>query len=122
MMSYIWNKPVLTFYREKNPPEKEPFAVVKTTKLEVTISKDKLLTGEIKDFFPLMGTLDSLSSIDGIVDKYVICWFDDAVDDLGLAFRRLVGVTFSSKISFIVGKKGKRTYTAKFKAIKGKIK
>ena len=121
-MTYIWKKPVLTFYREKNPPEKEPFVVVKTTKLEVAISKDKLLTGEIKDFFPLMGTLDSLSSIDGIADKYVICWFDDTVDNLSLAFRRLAGVTFSTKISFTMNTQGKRTYNAKFTAINGKIK
>ena len=120
-MSYIWNKPVLTFYREKNPPEKEPFAVVKTTKLEVTMSNDKLLTGEIKNFFPLMGTLDSLSSIEGTAKKYVICWFDDTVDDLSLAFRRLAGVTFSSKVSFTTDTNGKRTYNAKFKAIKAKI-
>lgn len=121
MMTYIWNKPVLTFYRDKNPPEKEPFVVVKTTKLEVTKSNDNLLTGEITDFFPLMGTLDSLSTIEGIANKYIICWFDDTVDDLSLAFRRLVGVTFSSKISFIVDARGKRTYNAKFKAKNGKI-
>ena len=121
MMTYAWNKPVLTLYREKNQPEKEPFAVVKATKLEVTISNDKLLTGEITDFFPLMGTLDSLSTMGGIADKYIICWFDDTVNDLSLAFRRLVGVTFSSKISFIVDAKGKRTYNAKFKAKNGKI-
>jgi len=120
-MNYFWNKPVLTFYRDKNPPEKEPFVVVKTTKLEVTKSKDKLLAGEIIDFFPLMGTLDSLSTIEGIADKYIICWFDDTVDNLSLAFRRLVGVTFSSKISFIVDEKGKLTYNAKFKAKNGKV-
>jgi len=120
-MTYVWNKPVLTFYIEKKPPEKEPFAVVKSSKLEINMSKEKPLTGEIKGFFPLMGNLDCISSIDGLENKYVICWFDDTVEDFSLAFRRLIGVTFSSKISFTVDKKGKKTYNAEFQALNGKI-
>lgn len=121
MLTYVWNKPVLTFYLEKNPPEKEPFMVVKSLKLEVNMSKDKPLIGEIKEFFPLMGNLDCISSIDGLENKYVICWFDDTVENFSLAFRRLIGVTFSSKILFTVDTKGKKIYNAKFEAINGKI-
>ncbi|MCJ7714867.1 hypothetical protein MUO66_10485 [Candidatus Bathyarchaeota archaeon] len=120
-MTYVWNKPVLTFYVEKNPPEKEPFVVVKSSKLEINISKDKPLTGKIKDFFPLMGNLDCIMSIAGLENKYVICWFDDTVADFSLAFRRLIGVSFSSKTSFTVDKKGKKTYNAEFQALNGKI-
>jgi hypothetical protein len=121
-MNYDWNKPVLTFYREKFPPEREPFAVVKTTKLEISRTKENLLTGEIMGFFPLMGNLDCISTVEGLAEKYVICWFDDTVEDINLAFRRLIGVSFNSGFSFGLDKKGKRTYSAQFKARDGKLK
>lgn len=120
-MNYAWNKAVLTFYREKYPPKREPFAVVKTEKLEISRSHDNLLTGEITGFFPLMGNLDCISSVEGLADKYVICWFDDTVEDMNLAFRRLTGVSFSSDFSFVLDEKGKRTYNAQFKALAGKL-
>ena len=53
-MDFIWNKPVLTFYRERVTREKEPFAVVKSLKLEVTKSEREGYLGEINAFFPLM--------------------------------------------------------------------
>lgn len=121
-MDFAWNKPVLTFYRERVPREKEPFAVVKALKLEVTKSQKEGHLGKINAFFPLMGNLDCLSSVEGKTDHYVICWFDDETEDLDESFRRLAGVTFLSDVTYVVDDKGKRTYTAKFKAKYGKLK
>ena len=121
-MDFVWNKPVLTFYRERTPREKEPFAVVKALKLEVTESEKEGYLGEINAFFPLMGNLDCLSSVEGKQDHYVICWFDDSLEGIDESFRRLVGVTFLSDVSYVVDEKGKRAYTAKFNAKHGKMK
>ena len=120
-MDFVWNKPVLTFYMERGPREKEPFAVVKALKLEVTKSEKEGYHGTINSFFPLMGNLDCLSSVEGKQDNYVICWFDDKVADLDESFRRLAGVTFTSDVSYVVDERGKRTYSAKFKAKHGKL-
>ena len=60
-MDFVWNKPVLTFYRERIPPEKEPFAVVKAVKLGVTKSEKGGYWGTLHAFFPLMGNLDCVS-------------------------------------------------------------
>jgi len=121
-MNLIWNKPVLTFYRERIPMEKEPFAVVKTLKLEVTKSEKEGYIGKISSFFPLMGNLDCLSSLEGKQDHYVICWFDDKVEDINESFRRLAGVTFSSDMPYVVDARGKRTYNGQFKAKHAKLK
>jgi hypothetical protein len=120
-MDFVWNKPVLTFYRERTPREKEPFAVVKALKLEVTKSEKEDYVGKINAFFPLMGNLDCLSSVEGKQDHYVICWFDDKIEDIDESFRRLAGVTFTSDVPYVVDARGKRTYTAKFKAKHGKL-
>lgn len=120
-MNFVWNKPVLTFYRERTPHEKEPFAVVKALKLEVTRFEKEVYQGKINNFFPLMGNLDCLSSVEGKQDHYVICWFDDKIEDLDKSFRRLAGVTFTSDVSYVIDTKGKRTYAAKFKAKHGKL-
>ena len=121
-MDFAWNKPVLTLYRERIPMEKEPFAVVKALKLEVTKAEKEGYLGKILSFFPLMGNLDCLSSPEGKQDHYVICWFDDKVEDINESFRRLAGVTFSSDVPYVIDAKGKRTYEAKFKAMHGKLK
>jgi hypothetical protein len=121
-MNYIWKKPVLTFYREKYPPEREPFAVAKSIKLEISKTQENKLTGTIDAFFPLMGNLDCLSSVEGLTEKYVLCWFDDTVDDINSAFRRVTGVTFSSQVSYVLDEKGKKTYFANFEALSGKLK
>jgi hypothetical protein len=77
--------------------------------------------GSIVAFFPLMGNLDCLESVEGKSDHYILCWFDDMAEDLNKSFRRLVGVTFSSEVSFVVDERGKRTYKASFKAKGGKL-
>jgi len=120
-LDFAWSKPVLTFYRERTPREKEPFAVVKALKLEVTKSEREGYQGRIKAFFPLMGNLDCLSSVVGKQDHYVMCWFDDSVEDLDESFRRLAGVIFISDVPYVVDARGKRTYSAKFKAKHGKL-
>ncbi len=120
-MDFVWNKPVLTLYRERIPMEKEPFTVVKALKLEVSES-DKDYIGKINSFFPLMGNLDCLSSVEGKQDHYVMCWFDDKIEDLDESFRRLAGVTFTSDVPYVVDARGKRTYEVKFKASHGKLK
>jgi hypothetical protein len=120
-MDYVWNKPVLTFYRERIPPENEPFAVAKALKLVVSKSEKSGYWGTINSFFPLMGNLDCLSSVEGRNDRYVICWFDDKVEDLNESFRRLAGVTFPSEVPYVVDERGKRTYNARFEARHGKL-
>ncbi len=82
MKEFVWNKPVLAIFKERDVnPEVEPFAVVKAKKLTVARSDSSELTGTIQDFFKIMGDLDYLSSAQGASDHYVICWFDDAEQD-----------------------------------------
>ena len=121
-MNFVWNKPVLSFYIEKNPREKEPFAVAKALKMDVTKSEKEGYFGKISSFFPLMGNLDCIASVEGKKDQYIICWFDDEIEDVDESYRRLVGVTFDSDVNFVVDERGKRTYQAKFKALNGKLK
>lgn len=120
-MNYIWKKAVLTLYREKFPRENEPFAVVKSAKLSIHTSSENKLVGKIKDFFPLMGSLDYLTSMDGIAKKYVLCWFDDSIEDMNLSFRRLTGVAFIDPLSYVLDGQGKKSFSAKFVAISGKL-
>jgi hypothetical protein len=118
----VWNKPVLTIYRDRRPiPEREPFAVVQSKKLTVTTSEKKNVEGEVEGFFALMGNLDYISFKGGETDRYVVCWFDDKEDDFIKAARRLTGVTFPPGISFTVDERGKRTYNSTFKAEFGKL-
>ena len=120
-MDYVLRKPVLTLYRERIPREKDPFAVVKALKLAVSKSEKEGYNGIINSFFPLMGNLDCLSSVEGKKDIYVICWFDDNVESLNKSYRRLAGVTFTSEVQYVVDERGKRTYDARFKAKMGKL-
>jgi hypothetical protein len=119
----VWEKPVITFYREKfGKPEREAFAVVKARRLVTSREeRDSKFRCTIEDFFPLMGEIDSLSTKEGKADRYVLCWFDDSEDDFGRAFRRLTGATFPEGIKFVTDEKGKRTYNASFEAEHGKL-
>ena len=120
-MDFVWNKPVLTFYRERIPRENEPCAVAKALKLIVSKSDKGGYWGTINSFFPLMGNLDWLSSVEGKKDYYVICWFDDKVESLNESYRRLAGVTFPDDVAYRIDEKGKRTYNARFTAKIGKL-
>jgi hypothetical protein len=102
-------------------PDVEPFAVVKARKIAVK-SENGSLTGQIKDFFSLMGDVDYVSTADGMADHYVLCWFDDNEPDQTKDLRRLQSVTFTSKATYTLTESGKRTYNAAFKAEHGKLK
>ena len=122
-MESVWEKPVITFYRERfGKPEREAFAVVKARRLVISREeRSAKLGGVLEDFFPLMGKIDYISTKEGKADRYVLCWFDDSEDDFGRAFRRLTGVTFPEEIRFDTDEKGKRSYNASFEAEHGKL-
>jgi hypothetical protein len=119
LSEFVWKKPVLSIYRENNEhPETEAFAVIKVRKLIVSMSENSGFNGRIEDFFCLMGDVDQIQP----KNKYVVCWFDDAVDDFHEAFRRLSGVTFESGVNCSTDKRNKRTYNAVLQAKHGKLK
>jgi hypothetical protein len=122
LSEYVWNKPVVSIFRERNVnPEVDPFVVIKARKLTTTRQQDGKCTGKIEDFFTLMGDLDYLSSAEGTNDHYVMCWFDDAEPDMTKDLRRMRGVTFEGKVTYVVSNTGKRTYNAAFKAEHAKL-
>ncbi len=119
MSDFVWNKPVLSFYRENNEqPETEAFAVIKAKKLVVSAVESSGFGGKIEDFFCLMGDIDQVQP----ERKYVACWFDDSIEDFYAGFRRLSGVTFPAKLSFTVDKRDKRTYNTALQAKHAKLK
>ncbi len=122
-MELIWEKPVIVFYKERlKKPERKAFAVIKVTRLVISrVEEGAKFRGSIRDFFPLMGDIDYISSTEGMSDRYVLCWLDDKEDDFSKAWRRLTGVTFPSGITFTTDEKDKRIYCADFKAEKGKM-
>jgi hypothetical protein len=119
LSEHVFVKPVLSLYRENNEqPETEPFVVVKAKKLTVKQLEKGGFEGSINDFFCLMGDVDKVQS----ANRYVVCWFDDQVDDFYEAFRRLSGVTFPTQITYTVDKRNKRTYNTDFQAKFAKLK
>ncbi len=119
MPELIWNKPVLSLYKENNEqPEREAFAIIKVKKLTVSKSENGAFKGNVIDFFCLMGDVDQVSS----AGKYVVCWFDDSIEDFYAGFRRLSSVTFPAGLSFSVDKRDKRTYNTVFEAKHAKLK
>jgi hypothetical protein len=68
-----------------------------------------------------MGDIDYIFSKEGVIDRYILCWFDDEENDFSKAWRRLTSVTFTEKISLVKDKRGKSTYNAVFKAKTGKL-
>ena len=124
MSEIVWKKPVLCIFKERDVnPEIDPFVVVKAKKIALVQGKDPKFSGNIEDFFTLMGDADYLSSAAGKTDHYVMCWFDDEEPDVTKDLRRLRGVKFNGKVSCEMNEKtGKRTYNATFVAEHGKIK
>jgi hypothetical protein len=118
----VWKKPVICIFKERDKPEIDPFVVVKAKEVTISKSEDDKITGGIRDFFTLMGDADYLSSPKGMVDHYVMCWFDDTEPDMRKDLRRLRGVTFTSKVAYVLNESGKRTYNATFKAEHVKLK
>jgi hypothetical protein len=114
-------RPTITIFRERHDkPETEPFAVIKAQKISIENVEDGGFKGDIIDFFSLMGNVDYISSNEGRKDNYVLCWFDDSIEDFKESFRRLIGVTFTTVPSYTVSA-GKRTYEASFQAKQGKM-
>ena len=122
LSEFIWKKPVICIFKERNPYEIDPFVVVKARTISISKPSSGELTGNIQDFFTLMGDADYLSSKEGVNDRYVICWFDDTEPDMTKDLRRLRGVTFSPKATYVVGEASKRTYNVSFKAEHAKLK
>jgi hypothetical protein len=122
-LKFVWEKPVITFYRERfGNPEREAFVAVKAQKFVVSKEEeDAKFKCTLKDFFPIMGALDIVSTKEGKADRYVLCWFDDTVADFGKAFRRLTGVTFPEGIKCVTLEKGKISCNADFEAKHGKL-
>jgi hypothetical protein len=123
VLQFVWEKPVITFYKERfGKPEREAFVAVKARKLVVS-TKDEgaKFSCVLKDFFSIIGNLDYVSTKEGKADRYVLCWFDDRDDDFGKAFRRLTGVTFAEGIKCVTDEKGKGTCNARFEAKHGKL-
>jgi len=124
ILKLVWNKPVIICYKERRKqPERKAFAVVKARELSFSSVEEKeaKFAGSIKDFFPLMGDIDYISSKEGMAERYVLCWFDDEEDDFIKAWRRFTGVTFPAGINCVTDKKGKRSYNAAFEAEHGKL-
>ena len=122
MSELVWSKPVLCIFKEREPFEIDPFVVVKAKKLTLTPQADSKFSGKIEDFFTLMGDADYLSTSEGAADHYVMCWFDDTEPDMTKDLRRLHGVTFNGKVTFLLNEGGKRTYNAAFNAEHAKLK
>jgi len=123
LSEFVWNKPVLCIFKEREPFEIDPFVVVKAKKLTITKEAGPKCSGKAEDFFTLMGDADYLSTPQGSKDHYVMCWFDDTEMDMTKDLRRLQGVTFNGKVTCAVNEKtGKRTYNASFKAEHTKLK
>jgi hypothetical protein len=121
---FVWNKPVLCIFKERDiNPEIDPFVVVKAKKLILTKGPGSKYSGSIEDSFTLMGDADYLITKEGAADHYVMCWFDDTETDMTKDLRRLRGVTFNGQVRCAENEKtGKRTYNAVFKAEHAKLK
>ena len=123
MSEFVWNKPVVCIFKERDVnPEIDPFVVVKAKKIMISRSENSKVTGSLVDFFTLMGDADYLISPEGAVDRYVMCWFDDTEPDMTKDLRRLRGVTLKGKVTCALNAAGKRTYNAAFKAEHAKLK
>ena len=123
MPELVWNKPVISIFRERQKQESEPFAVIRARKMVVNQVGDKDYTGQIADFYSLMGDVDYLTSDEGKSDRYVLCWFDDTEPDMTKDFRKLRGVMFGGAVECSISEQNhKLTYNAKFSAVQGKLK
>ncbi len=122
MTELIWNKPVISIFKERSAnPEVEPFVVVKARKL-VVYQTGESFSGSIQDFFRLMGDVDYLNSTEGANDHYVLCWFDDTIPEMTGDFRKLSGTLFNGTVKLEISENGKRTYNATFTAKRAKLK
>jgi hypothetical protein len=124
LSQFIYKKPVICIFKERSVhPESDPFVVIKAKQLTLTGTEDSKYSGNIEDFFTLMGDADYLMSSEGQTDHYVLCWFDDTEPDLTKDLRRLRGVTLTGQVRYEQNEKThKRTYHASFIAEHAKLK
>jgi hypothetical protein len=121
MKTIEWKKPTISIFRERlDKHENEPFTVIKAQKISIEEEEGGGFKGNLKDFFSLIGDLNYISSEEGMNSQYVLCWFDDSIDDFSESFRKLTGVTFLSAPSYTENK-GKKIYRLSFKAKYGLI-
>jgi hypothetical protein len=118
-----FHRPVIQVYRERlDHPEKEALIVIKSaTGMTIEEGGTPRFSGEIKDFFPLMGRLDFLSDEAGLEDSYVLCWFDDREEDFGRSWKRLTGVRFAERPALISSPESKPAYSVSFTAAGGRL-
>jgi hypothetical protein len=122
LSEHVYNKPVVCIFKEREVnPETDPFVVVKAKKVTLSQASDSKYVCDMQDFFTLMGDADYLSSDQGAIDHYVMCWFDDTQPDMTKDLRRLRGVTMKGKAKLSYTQSGKRTYNANFEAKQAKI-
>lgn len=122
LSEFVWKKPVVCIFKERDNPEIDPFVVVKARKIALNRMDNGGVVGSLEDFFTLMGDADYLSSAEGTIDHYVMCWFDDLEPDMTKDLRRLRGVRLTGKVACALNEGGKRTYNASFKAEHAKLK
>ena len=121
MKTMEWKKPTISVFKEKSDTqENEPFAILKAQKILLQVIENNNYNGEIIDFFVLMGDIDCINSDKGKRENYILCWFDDNIDDFSESLRKLTGVTFLSAPSYTESK-GKRWYRLSFEAKYGLI-
>ncbi|HSV49877.1 MAG TPA: hypothetical protein VLH35_06130 [Candidatus Acidoferrales bacterium] len=120
-----WKKPVICIFKERSADERQadPFVVLKAKQLTLISAENFGFSGKLVEFFTLMGDADYLSTPEGKVDHYVLCWFDDTEPDMTKDLRRLRGVRFNGEVTHTEAQNThKRTYNAHFTAEQGKIK
>ena len=123
MSEFVWNKPVVCIFKERDvSPEIDPFVVVKAKKIALAREEGDHYSGKIEDFFTLMGDADYLLSTEGATDHYVMCWFDDTELDMTKDLRRLRGVFLRGKAICSHNPDCKRTYNVAFTAEQAKLK
>jgi hypothetical protein len=111
VLPHIWDRPVIVLYKEDpDQPSREAVTVLRARRLIVLQDeKTDTLTGQIEDFFPLMGDIDSIQSDTWTADRYILCVYDTGEKPFDQP-DRIIGVTFPNGLSFISDQKGKRTY------------
>ena len=66
-LDFVWEKPVITFYRERfGKQEKKPFLVIKARRLAISRNTENTkFSCALEEFFPLMGDIEYVSSNEG---------------------------------------------------------
>lgn len=125
LLESVWKKPVICIFKERSKEnwESDPFVVIKARQVTLAPGESAKFSVKIEDFFTLMGDADYLSSAEGKIDNYVMCWFDDTIPDMTRDLCRLRGVRVSGDVTCSLNEQThKRTYNASFSAEQAQIK